>query len=329
MQPSTIFSLGGFEFTALEIPAQISVGGQQRIVVHERVGGTRVVDSMGRQDRPLEWSGIFMGSTAVDRSRFLDSLRIGGAVQALVWGEFNYDVKIQDFQADYRKAFEIPYRISCTVVSDLTTPATSAGQAPIDDALNDDLGAAEGLAVLLQAQATAATVGLITTIQSLVGAVSNAMAAVKSFKNAPLSTVASVLQPLSVAQTAVSSLISSNDSIIGSVTGFAGITPNTPSSALIDTLTTQLDTTTQQNTLFTLGSTLGRMSANLNSIVGSAKTITTAGGNLFQIAEQEYGDATAWTGIAKANKITDPFIQGTATLGIPIQPDSQDGVLDS
>jgi hypothetical protein len=36
-----------------------------------------------------------------------------------------------------------------------------------------------------------------------------------------------------------------------------------------------------------------------------------------------------WTGIAKANGLTDPFVQGLAVLSIPPLPDQQNGVLAS
>lgn len=52
-----------------------------------------------------------------------------------------------------------------------------------------------------------------------------------------------------------------------------------------------------------------------------------AGGNLMQLAANVYGDAKAWTGIAKANKITDPVVQGVQTLNVPVRPDNAGGVL--
>jgi nucleoid-associated protein YgaU len=47
------------------------------------------------------------------------------------------------------------------------------------------------------------------------------------------------------------------------------------------------------------------------------KTITVAGGNLFAIAAQQYGDATQWYLIAAANGLKDPFLNGVVTLSIP------------
>lgn len=45
--------------------------------------------------------------------------------------------------------------------------------------------------------------------------------------------------------------------------------------------------------------------------------ITVAGGNLFQIAAAQLGDATQWIRIAQLNNISDPFLTGIVNLLIP------------
>jgi hypothetical protein len=47
------------------------------------------------------------------------------------------------------------------------------------------------------------------------------------------------------------------------------------------------------------------------------KTITTSGGNLFQIAATTLGDATQWIRIAQLNSLNDPMLHGIVTLTIP------------
>jgi hypothetical protein len=47
------------------------------------------------------------------------------------------------------------------------------------------------------------------------------------------------------------------------------------------------------------------------------KTLTIVGGNLFQLAAQELGDATQWIRIAQRNDILDPVISGPVSLLIP------------
>jgi len=47
-------------------------------------------------------------------------------------------------------------------------------------------------------------------------------------------------------------------------------------------------------------------------------TITVAGGDLYRVALDQYGDATAWIQIAQANNLTDPVVRGVQTLEIPL-----------
>jgi hypothetical protein len=47
------------------------------------------------------------------------------------------------------------------------------------------------------------------------------------------------------------------------------------------------------------------------------QTLTTAGGNLFQIAAAQLGDATQWIRIAQLNNLSDPMLSGAVTLLIP------------
>jgi hypothetical protein len=55
------------------------------------------------------------------------------------------------------------------------------------------------------------------------------------------------------------------------------------------------------------------------------KTITTAGGSLFQIAATELADATQWIRIAQLNALSDPFLQGVITLQIPAPDPTKTG----
>ncbi len=47
------------------------------------------------------------------------------------------------------------------------------------------------------------------------------------------------------------------------------------------------------------------------------RTLLVAGGNLFQIAAQQLGDATQWIRIAQLNQLSDPMLTGVVTLTIP------------
>lgn len=57
------------------------------------------------------------------------------------------------------------------------------------------------------------------------------------------------------------------------------------------------------------------------------KAITVAGGNLFQIAAVQLGDATQWIRIAELNRISDPMLIGVTALLIPdINPNAGGGI---
>ena len=319
MKSDTTLQLGDFIFASLEIPANIGFGGQQRLSVHQLVGGTKVIDAMGRADRPLEWSGIFLGNGAGDRARYLDTLRVQGQALTLKWGAFSYLVVVREFLASYEKSYQIPYRIVCEVVSDNTSPVTSPGRPPVDKAITDDAAAA-----------TTLTAGIgNSALTSAMGTLNTAISAVSSFAKAAQSTINGVLQPLAAVQAQVTTLIASVGNTVANVTTFGGILPGNPVSQAAAKLSGQAASMTQLGSLYQLRSVLGRMQTNLGAVTSSAKTVPTAGGNLFQVAESQYGDATAWTGIAKANGLTDPFIQGTKVLTIPPQADTLNGVLSA
>jgi L-ascorbate metabolism protein UlaG (beta-lactamase superfamily) len=56
-------------------------------------------------------------------------------------------------------------------------------------------------------------------------------------------------------------------------------------------------------------------------------TLTVAGGNLFQIAAQQLGDATQWIRIAQLNNLTDPMLSGLVTLTMPpVDPTAGGGI---
>lgn len=52
----------------------------------------------------------------------------------------------------------------------------------------------------------------------------------------------------------------------------------------------------------------------------AAKTIKVAGVNLFRVALEQYGDATLWDVIARANGLYDFQLTGVTTLLIPDPP---------
>jgi len=310
-------SLGDVLFTDLELPERITFGGGQQLVVHKMVGGTREVHAMGRDDLPLRWSGTFMGKDALQRARYLDAMRIAGQALPLAWSELLYTVLVARFEADFEREWEIPYRIICEVVADHSQPQTSLAGPSINDLIGADL---------LTANSLVSSIGN-GTLTGLMGTVNSAIASVSSFASAAQSTINSVLTPIAAVQTQVSTLIASASNTIANVTTLGGLVPNNPISTAAAKLTSQVASFQSLPPLYNLQSVMGRIATNLSGVSGATQSLTTAGGNLMQIAANVYGDAMAWTGIAKANKITDPVVQGVQTLNVPVRPDNAGGVL--
>lgn len=319
MQADTVLTLGDFEFARYEIPEKIPFGGEQTLVAHKLVGGGRVIDAMGRDDAPLEWSGLFQGENALARARYLDGLRVAGKALVLTWDEFRFEVMVASFRPDYERFYQIPYRISCMVIRDMSNPVTSIADAGIDDMIADDMNAAKGLGDLIGDG----------PLSDLLNTLDSAISAVSSFATAVQSTINSVLQPLAAVQARVQLLVGTVGNTVANVSTLGGILPNNPIAQQAAKLTSQVTAMTQLPQLYNLQSALGRMGGNLGTIGRGTNSVTQAGGNLYDMAAKAYGDATAWTTLAKANNLSDPQLSGINTVAIPATPDGSGGVLNA
>lgn len=114
----TVITLGGFEFRNIEIPQSINFGGDQKLSVHELIGGQRVVDAMGPSDVDLSWEGLITGPDALQRALQLDGMRIAG--QLLPFSVFNlkYNVFIATFSYSPERFYQVRYTITLKVVQD-------------------------------------------------------------------------------------------------------------------------------------------------------------------------------------------------------------------
>ena len=120
-------TLGPVAFAGFELPSSITIGGRQRLAIHRLPGGVRIIDALGPDPADISFSGIFTGPDAADRARQLDALRVTGASLLLAWDAFLYTVVVENFEADYRSPWWIPYRITCSVLQDEAASIVSAG----------------------------------------------------------------------------------------------------------------------------------------------------------------------------------------------------------
>lgn len=321
--PDTTLKLGSFVFKGLEIPENIRWGGEQMLVVHKLVGGTRIVHPMGRDDAPLEWTGRFMGQQAFDRAQTLDTMRITGREIQLSWGALRYSVVIKAFVADYTRFYNIPYTITCEVVEDLANPTAKAATSSIDGVIRGATKDANFFSQLLND----------TGIQSVVDTVVEAVDAVEDFASATIDQINSVIQPVVAAQAYVQQVIQQVGVNTGNILSLGGVFPNSLSESAFN-LVDQATTFGNLGDLYNLGNSLGVVGVNVNSLgnIGeqvdlAGRSLTTAGGNLFGIAAEVYGDATKWAGIADKNDISDPQLDGITTLQLPANVPDTGGIL--
>jgi hypothetical protein len=316
LSPDLILTLGGIQFSSFEIPESIRFGGEQRAIVHELVGGTRIVDAMGRSDAPVEWSGILTGPTAVDRALYIDTMRTQGLAQDLSWNGLVFSVLVRRFSMNFERYYRIHYSIECLVVANKNGPVTQVSAPGIDSALADDYNTVNSLS------------GLVgdPTLSSLVTNLSTAISAVSSFANASQSVINSVLGPIAAVQAQTKILLASSINTMQNVTTFGGLVPGNPASKATAALSNQLAAATQTTTLLQIQAATGRMSSNLSTQSAPAVQVTQAGGNLYTVASQQYGDPTTWPTIAAANGLKDPSLVGVNTLNIPASPGNSGGV---
>ena len=316
MKSDLTLTLGDFTFSNLEIPASISIGGEQVLAIHKLIGGARIIDAMGRDDKPLEWGGMLLGSSALSRARYLDGLRIAGKVLALKWHEMSYNVVIQSFSADFEAFYKLPYKITCVVVQDLTTPINTLAIDSVTSLVSNDMTTANAIGANVGNSALTAK---LSSLQSAIKSISD-------FAKATQAQINSVLQPLADARAQVKVLVASVGNVVQNVTTLGGILPNNPVALSASKLLNQVTAMTQLPQLYNLDSVLGRMNSNIGTIGGGTSTTTVAGGNLYSVASKVYGDPMAWTTIAKANKLKDPQLTGVNTLIIPKTPDTNGGI---
>ena len=322
-----------FEFAGNEVPEHIAYGGTQTLAVHELIGGGRLVDVLGPQPKDMEWSGWFLGAGAFARAQQLDALREAGTPLILCLHKLNYAVLIQSFTADFQLQYKIPYSLTLTVTQDnqyappVNTPG-SATQIGMDAVLMPQLTtvACASTAASLPAQ-TAVVQQKASALQSVLAGFGSASNAVSGFANMSSSEVNTILTPLSALRQAGQQLLAEVENTAQYVSTLGGVVPNNPVARNAAAISSSINMLNASSQLVQLDAVLGRLGNNVAAVPARSQTVTVSGGNLYTVAQQQYGDATAWTTIAAANGLSDPEITGIMTLKIPPAPDKSGGVL--
>jgi len=166
--------LGPVTLLSFEVPASVNFGGAQLVEVHKLSGGQRQVDCMGPDDDAIAWNATILGPNAADRARAIDAIRQAGLTVPLSWADFDFNVVVTKFRANYQRAALIPYEIECVVLSDYGSTATpgSGGLGGILGGLGGVLGdvAMQVGGVVMQVQTgVSAVASVVTPITSALG----------------------------------------------------------------------------------------------------------------------------------------------------------------
>lgn len=178
--------LGDISFANEEIPEQMPFGGDQNTYIHKFLGGEREIHPMGRDDRDIEWSGLFFGSTAAFRAKYLDGVRVEGKPLNLLWSQFSYTVVVKQFEADYVRDNVLPYTIKVEIVQDLNKPFPVLLPVTYDFSIKEIMQEAQDLAAAIASG----------TIEGQLAAVAFALDQIADIGNATASEIAKVTGPL-------------------------------------------------------------------------------------------------------------------------------------
>jgi hypothetical protein len=141
--PADVLTLGPITFADFSIPELMPAGGSQVLKVHQLIGGQRVVDAMGPDNRTIAWKGLFWGDNALEQAQQVDALRVLGQPLGLSWGWGSYTVVIESFTTDVRRLPTcVDYSISCVCVQDGTQGNLGTVSQGVDSLVSGDLAMA-------------------------------------------------------------------------------------------------------------------------------------------------------------------------------------------
>jgi hypothetical protein len=238
---ATRLLIDSFEFLGFEVPDSITFGGSQSLAIHKLPGGVRIIDSNGRDDAPIEWSGIFTGADALNRVQYLDGYRAQGQIHKLTLGTFSYNIVIKEFRPRFERAWHIPYHIVCEVVEDLNNPTTAlTPSVSLDTSLVASLNAAEDAAAALLPSIAVTTVDMVAARDAVLDAAAKArLSTTLKIPDASLfDTIANGLKTVQAAVANVQSIMTRAMQGIASVVNLETAVIVTIQSSITDTLIT-------------------------------------------------------------------------------------------
>ena len=170
----TIIWLGGYSFNSWGVPARINGGGRQQLVVHQLIGGARVIETLGWNADDVCFRGRLRGLAASVEVRLLETLARSGQPVVFSYWSNRYQVVVRSFRWCFERYYEISYELDLTVLADLTQDAWQVLSTTLDEAFGADLLLVSSVSLGLPALAT--TLTLVSSAQAAVGVLQGASA---------------------------------------------------------------------------------------------------------------------------------------------------------
>ena len=275
--------IGSVTLTGAEVPDRLRVGGQQRLVILQLLGGARVVDTVGNDPARLQLSGTFLGTNGLARAQAMEQLRDAGKAVTFSAAGISCQVKIAEYWYEYtRKGAVIPYSIQLERSS--VAAATSTSTSALSSLIGSD--AADG-------------------ISSVTRAISDVSTMVENFAG-ELSSVVGEVTPLATLIGTGSGLASVQDALSGvsGITGAATNLASAPSSVASLTSSFTSATTTLSNVVASAGANLSGISfsgaASLLALSGNAEIASSATDSLASV-QRAATNTTVAAGTATAS----------------------------
>lgn len=128
-------TLGTVTLQGFEVPDSAPWGGAQALTVHKLIGGARIIDAMGVDDRAITIRGTFLSPDADDRALQVDVMRKAGLPVPFSWSNHVFLVVIKAFEPEYQRPDRMPYTLTLEILQDSTQPLAALD--PSDDDLFD------------------------------------------------------------------------------------------------------------------------------------------------------------------------------------------------
>ncbi|UED72159.1 hypothetical protein [Brevibacillus sp. HD3.3A] len=112
-------SLGGVELRNFEKPDEANLGGETFFAIRKFPGGTRSIQYMGADYRPITWNGFFIGQDAYQRMLKIGNMRTAGKPVTFATDIFSFPVVITSFYPDVKTEHRIGFSITLERVFDM------------------------------------------------------------------------------------------------------------------------------------------------------------------------------------------------------------------